>query len=513
MTKLAGMKVAGRTGGAPKALASLAHARSASEARRTGCPSRVAWQVPGRGRGKYWRVGAEALCGEDDDHCIPEQDGSVFVRDDLDTILEVLPSDLREPLASHPERANLLEIVMDLGRRPSARFLGADCDEILREEVITSEDLLAAMDKVGAFGGDNRAGIAGTLHRISAIRNRTGGVVGLTCRVGRAVTGHVEMIRDLLEAEKPCSMLLLGRPGVGKTTVVREIARVLADELNKRVVIVDTSNEIGGDGDIPHPAIGNARRMQVPDPSRQHHVMVEAVENHMPQVVIIDEIGTEAEALACRTIAERGVMLVGTAHGQVIENLMKNPTLADLIGGIGTVTLSDEEARSRGTQKSVQERKGPATFPLLIEMRERTEWVTHCVQESVDALLQGAQPFVEMRMRDKDSLIIENRLYDSVKGEPEEDQGKLGGRGSGRRRQKAGSSRSGPSLDWVEDNQVQSAQSGGTRKSKGGDWATEKEALQALSVSIRQNSGRRPQTRQKYNMTNNGRGSRDPPSF
>ncbi|QDZ19085.1 AAA domain-containing protein [Chloropicon primus] len=477
------------------------------EAARAGFVARLGSKSATRRRRTEWRC--EAICGDDDEGCIPEQDGSVFVRDDLDTILQVLPSDLRDPLATHPERANLLEIVMDLGRRPSARFLGVERDEVLREEPITSEDLEAAMDKVGAFGGDNRAGIAGTLHRISAIRNRTGGVVGLTCRVGRAVTGHVEMIRDLLEAEKPCSMLLLGRPGVGKTTVVREIARVLADELNKRVVIVDTSNEIGGDGDIPHPAIGNARRMQVPDPSKQHHIMVEAVENHMPQVVIIDEIGTEAEALACRTIAERGVMLVGTAHGQVIENLMKNPTLADLIGGIGTVTLSDEEARSRGTQKSVQERKGPATFPLLIEMRERTEWITHCVQESVDALLQGAQPFVEMRTRDKDSLIIENRLYDSIKGEVDEEQGRLTtkGSGSGRRRPKANGSRS-PSLDWIVDDEVQTSQSGGTKKNMAGDWASEKEALQALSVSIRQNNGKRPQTRQKYNMTNNGRSNR-----
>ena len=454
-------------------------------------------------RDRSVRVHAGA-CNEDDDGCIPEQDGSVFVRDDLDTILQVLPSDLREPLARHPQRTNLLEIVMDLGRRPSARFLGMESDEILREDVITSEDLLAAMDKVGAFGGDNRAGIAGTLHRISAIRNRTGGVVGLTCRVGRAVTGHVEMIRDLLEGEKPASMLLLGRPGVGKTTVVREIARVLSDELHKRVVIVDTSNEIGGDGDVPHPAIGNARRMQVPDPSKQHHVMVEAVENHMPQVVIIDEIGTEAEALACRTIAERGVMLVGTAHGQVIENLMKNPTLSDLIGGIGTVTLSDEEARQRGTTKSVQERLGPATFPLLIEMRERTEWITHCVQESVDALLQGAQPFVEMRTRDKDSLIIENKLYDSVDdGQQEEDQGRLGKREQGKRRRKANhGAKGGPTLDWMSESGV--AASGGNRSNKGVDWGSEKQALQALSVSIKQN-GKRPQTRQKYNMTNEGR--------
>lgn len=242
---------------------------------------------------------------------------------------------------------------MDLGRRPEARFLGADGGEYLRaQEVvggadvqntsthtpqITRDDLAAAVKTLGEFGGDNRAGVAGTLHRISAIRNRKGDIVGLTCRVGRAVTGHIDMIRDIVEV--PNSLLFLGRPGVGKTTVIREMARVLSDELRKRVVIIDTSNEIGGDGDVPHPAIGGARRMQVPDPSQQHRVMIEAIENHMPEVVIVDEIGTEAEALACRTIAERGVQLVGTAHGQLLENLMKNPTLSDLVGGVVSVTL------------------------------------------------------------------------------------------------------------------------------------------------------------------------------
>ena len=472
-----------------------------------GLTARSSSSESSRGAENKWRIGAEALCGSGE--CIPEQDGSVFVRDDLDTILQVLPADLREPLACHPERANLLEIVMDLGRRPSARFLGMNCDEILREEVITTEDLVAAMDKVGDFGGDNRAGIAGTLHRISAIRNRTGGVVGLTCRVGRAVTGHVEMIRDLLEAEKPCSMLLLGRPGVGKTTVVREIARVLADEMHKRVVIVDTSNEIGGDGDIPHPAIGNARRMQVPDPSKQHHIMVEAVENHMPQVVIIDEIGTEAEALACRTIAERGVMLVGTAHGQVLENLMKNPTLSDLIGGIQTVTLSDDEARNRGTQKSVQERKAPPTFPVLIEMRERTKWITHWVQESTDTLLQNAQPFVQVRTREAQSkrVIMETRLYDSSDDADDVGNGKV--YKSVKKNSGRPSSAELPP-DWKD---MPSSPQAGEPPTGGFEWAerirdiSEKDALQQLAEQgylgrpQKTQNGRRPQTRQKYNVT------------
>ncbi|CAI5514252.1 unnamed protein product [Closterium sp. Naga37s-1] len=339
------------------------------------------------------------------------EDGAVIVRDDLDELLHCLPGNLRGNLLQHPRRSELLEVVLDLGRRPEARFLGDGGAEYLQEAEVTRADLESACESIGAFGGDNRAGVEGTLHRISAIRNRKGDVVGLTCRVGRAVTGHVDMVRDLLHHGQ--SLLFLGRPGVGKTTVIREIARVLADEMQKRVVLVDTSNEIGGDGDVPHPAIGGARRMQVPDPALQHRVMVEAVENHMPQVVIVDEIGTEAEALACRTIAERGVMLVGTAHGQLLENLIKNPTLCDLVGGVQTVTLGDEEARSRGTQKSVLERTAPPTFPVLIEMRERHFWVAHQTDRSVDALLHGKRPQVEVRTRDESfHVTIDRRLYD-----------------------------------------------------------------------------------------------------
>ncbi|KAK3286958.1 hypothetical protein CYMTET_5515 [Cymbomonas tetramitiformis] len=339
-------------------------------------------------------------------------DGAVTVCDDLATIITILPADIREQLLTHPDRADLLEVILDLGRFPEARFVEGKT-EILRKEPITREDLVSAEEAVGEFGADNRAGIANTLHRISCMRNRRGKIVGLTCRVGRAVTGHVDMIRDMMEDTE--SLLFLGRPGVGKTTVIREIARVLSDDLGKRVVIVDTSNEIGGDGDVPHPAIGGARRMQVVDPSKQHRTMIEAVENHMPQIVIVDEIGTEEEALACRTIAERGVQLIGTAHGQILENLIKNPTLCDLVGGVHTVTLGDEEARLRGTQKSVLERKAPATFPVLIEMRERTHWVNHRVEESVDAVLSGRRPTVQVRTRDAEDhfkIKVEDQMYD-----------------------------------------------------------------------------------------------------
>lgn len=326
----------------------------------------------------------------------------------------MLPVDVRDALLTHARRGDLVEVVLDLGRCPEARFANGAPNQCLRAEPVTRGDLDVAIAAIGDFGGDNRAGIAGTLHRISAIRNRSGSVVGLTCRVGRALRGHVDMIEDLL-AEGKESILFLGRPGVGKTTVIRELARVLSDRHGKRVVIIDTSNEIGGDGDVPHPAIGGARRMQVSDPSQQHRVMIEAVENHTPEIIIVDEIGTEEEAAACRTIAERGVTLVGTAHGQLLENLIKNPTLSDLVGGVQSVTLGDDEARARGCQKTIMERQAPPTFPILIEMHERNFWVAHNVEESVDETLAGGKPVVQMRRRDEATgrVTMDRCVYDA----------------------------------------------------------------------------------------------------
>ncbi|HEX2172474.1 MAG TPA: AAA family ATPase, partial [Dehalococcoidia bacterium] len=319
--------------------------------------------------------------------------------DDLELLLRALPPHICEPLRREPERENLLEIVMDLGREPEARYPGREV--ILSSHDVTEEDIEYVVSRIGAFGDDNRAGIERTLHRISAIRNRNGRIVGLTCRVGRAVFGTIRIIQDLVGTGR--SVLMLGRPGVGKTTMLREMARVLADDLRKRVVIVDTSNEIAGDGDIPHPAIGRSRRMQVTTPHAQHAVMIEAVENHMPEVIVIDEIGTELEAAAARTIAERGVQLIGTAHGNTLENLMMNPTLSDLVGGITTVTLSDEEARRRGTQKSVLERKAPPTFDVLVEIQSWDRVAVHTnVADTVDSLLRGHPPRPEIRSLDSE---------------------------------------------------------------------------------------------------------------
>ncbi len=335
------------------------------------------------------------------------------ITEDLQKLLDILPQDLRQILEKHPQRDSLVEVVLDLGRRPEARF--PHQAEYLSEIPITQNVIDDCIQRVGSFGGDNRAGIEQTLHRISAIRNRSGKIIGLTCRVGRAVFGTIGMIRDLVETGK--SILMLGRPGVGKTTALREIARVLADELNKRVVIIDTSNEIAGDGDVPHPAIGKARRMQVAHPELQHQVMIEAVENHMPEVIVIDEIGTELEALAARTIAERGVQLVGTAHGNQIENLIKNPTLADLVGGIQAVTLGDDEARRRGSQKTVLERKAPPTFEIAVEMLERQRWVVHeSVADTVDSLLRGHQPSPQVRTVDEEGKVKITRQLTPLNG-------------------------------------------------------------------------------------------------
>ena len=320
--------------------------------------------------------------------------GTQRVTDDLDRLLELLPDAVQEQLRAEEARQQLLEVVLDLGRLPEARYPGRAL--ALGSTPLSREDLAAVVARIGQFGGDNRAGIERTLHRISAIRNRQGEVIGLTCRVGRAVFGTVAMVRDLLDGGQ--SLLLMGRPGVGKTTALREIARVLADELERRVVVIDTSNEIAGDGDIPHPAIGRARRMQVARPELQHQTMIEAVENHMPEVIVIDEIGTELEAQAARTIAERGVVLVATAHGNALANLIKNPTLSDLVGGIQAVTLGDEEARRRRSQKTVLERAADPTFPVAVEMHSRHRWAVHTdVAATVDQLLRGLQPRVQER--------------------------------------------------------------------------------------------------------------------
>ena len=314
--------------------------------------------------------------------------------EDLDKLLENLPFFIQENLKNHSKKDKLIEIVMDLGRLPEARFTTGP--EYLSQKIISWQDIDYTTKRISEFSDENRAGIERTLHRISCIRNRQYLINGLTCRVGRAIFGTISIIRDLLESGQ--SLLILGKPGVGKTTIIREIARVLADEMEKRVIIVDTSNEIAGDSDVPHSGIGRARRMQVSKTEFQHQILIEAVENHMPQVIIIDEIGTELEALAARTIAEKGVQLVGTTHGNCLENLIKNPSLSDLIGGIQYVTLSDDEAKRRGTQKSILERKAYPAFQIAIEINKQNSWTVHeNVKNSIDFILRGNPSISQIR--------------------------------------------------------------------------------------------------------------------
>ncbi|KAJ4976423.1 hypothetical protein NE237_001529 [Protea cynaroides] len=334
-------------------------------------------------------VGVSFCCGTDSS---TEEDDELEV--ELGRLLALLPEEMRQRVSEHPELHHLIEVVMDLGRRPLARFPFGDF--FLSDHPIACHDLQHATSQVGDFSIDNRAGISRTLHRISAIRNRKGAIIGLTCRVGRAISGSANLLRDLVK--DGASLLLIGPPGVGKTTIIREIARMLADDYMKRVMIVDTSNEIGGDGDIPHAGIGNARRMQVPNSDMQHKVLIEAVENHMPQVIVIDEIGTKLEAIAASTIAQRGIQLVATAHGVTIENLIMNPSLEMLVGGIQSVTLGDEEASRRGVQKTVLERKGPSTFTCGVEIISKSELRIHrSLEATVDAILSGFSPNFEVR--------------------------------------------------------------------------------------------------------------------
>jgi stage III sporulation protein SpoIIIAA len=366
------------------------------------------------------------------------------ITDNLDLLLDVLPKDIKNAVAKSNNRADLLEVIMDLGRVPTARL--GDSEIVLLEREVSAEDINYVVERLSDFDEDNRAGLERTLHRISCIRNRRGIPVGLTLRVGRAVYGTIDIIQDLIEEGK--SLLLLGRPGVGKTTMLREAARIMAEK--KRVVIVDTSNEIGGDGDVPHPAVGRARRMQVSTPSLQHEVMIEAVENHNPEVIVIDEIGRELEATAARTIAERGVQLIGTAHGNTIDNLMINPTLSDLIGGIESVTLSDEEARRRGTQKTVLERRSPPTFDVLIEIQTRDKLAVHRdVSTAVDALLRDRPVPPEIRTRSDDGKI-------SIKKAAPVKNARASAHNGPRRREPAYSNKT---TAYVPDNKLQTARS------------------------------------------------------
>jgi len=313
------------------------------------------------------------------------------VTNDFNVLLHSLPSSITDYIVD-PD--NLIEIVVDLQRPVELRFSD---DSFIELKTIGTEYLIEEiLNEMSEPGVDNRCGLNETLHRISVIQNKNLDIVGMTIRIGKPYVGNAILIADLLEDKK--NILLIGPPGRGKTSILREASNILSSELLKRVVIVDTSNEIAGEGNVPHRAVGRSRRLQVPKTKAQHDVMIEAVENHNPHTIIIDEVSTSEEGLAAQTIAQRGVQILATVHGHTLNDLIQNKSLASMVGGINKVTLSDDTARARGCQKTALEREFQPPFDCVVEINAFDEVaVHHNVNESVDAILNGKKVVPELR--------------------------------------------------------------------------------------------------------------------
>lgn len=308
---------------------------------------------------------------------------------EAENLLALLPPEFQ--LDNHVNRADLMEVVLDIGRRPFAwvngerHFLGTHNDGL-----VVSRQHLDDIVRPLHFGADNRAGINGSLHRISAVRNRDDDIVGLTLRVGRYIAGNSIMIADILAGMPHASILICGEPGSGKTSIIRDAARFLAER--NSLLIIDTSCEIGGSGDVPHHCIGLSRRMQVKSVKDQAQVMVECVQNHTPAVMVIDEIGRKAEVQAALTCKERGVRIIASAHGNM-PGLVRNQALCDLVGGIEAVTVGDTTARQEAKRRRKKmaskiqaQRRGPPIFDVIIEVKRGVLHEWHIVSKSADAV-------------------------------------------------------------------------------------------------------------------------------
>jgi len=312
--------------------------------------------------------------------------------EELDALFNILPTAIASAIRERPADS-LVDIVLDLGRVPKVHVEEETKDgrrrikaHALPLPLVTEVDIQTVLGGIGTLSADNRAGIPHTLHRVSALRARDGSVIGFTMRVGRVVYGSLKLMGDIVSSGK--SVLLVGAPGVGKTTVLREMARVLSDEYHKRVMVVDTSNEIAGDARIPHSGIGSARRIEVPTPNKQALVMLEAVQNHTPEVIIVDEIGSRDEVVSMQAIAHRGVRLVATVHGTSLWQVVNNPSVCALIGGVHPVILSDAEAKLRESKKTVMQRQHPPVYDVAIEITSRSSWVVYPdVAVAVDNML------------------------------------------------------------------------------------------------------------------------------
>ncbi|EPY22109.1 R3H domain-containing protein [Strigomonas culicis] len=302
-------------------------------------------------------------------------------------LLSLLPAALREALVQHPDFAlsTVEEFFVHVGQDVEVR----GDDWVVRLPPPSLDDLHQLLARVGRFGADGRGCVPGTAHRVSVWRGRRGESLGVTLRVGRYVPNAA---KALLPLALQGSVLILSKAGKGKTTLLRDLSSSLAHEASMpRVTVVDTSNEIGGDGPLPMAFLGRCRRLQVARREDQGRSMIEVIQNHSPEFLVVDELANAEEADAAWSIAQRGVNLVGTCHGERLADLLQNRALNLLVGGAAHAFLSNEERRLRNkTKKTILERPHVSPFDFVVELHTRSKGhLYHDVNRAVDLLLDG----------------------------------------------------------------------------------------------------------------------------